>query len=143
MTRGIHPNSFNSFELLRELFEVDEAGRPWLLASRCGRCAELAFPPRRVCPRCKHRATAVERVGEGARLFSFTVCHAAPEGWDAPYLQGYVELPEGIRVFTLISDEIEPRADALEVGMPMEPVLEALPGAEGAVSYRFRPLREQ
>jgi uncharacterized OB-fold protein len=125
------------------LFEVDEQGRPCLLASRCSGCGELAFPPRRVCPRCKRRATEVARLGPGARLLSFTVCHTAPAGWRAPYLQAYVEVPEGIRVFTLISDDVEPRADALEVGMPMELVVEPLPAGDGAVTYKFRPRREE
>ena len=48
-----------------------------------------------------------------------------------------------MRVFTLISDEVEPRADALEVGMPMEPVVEPLPVRDGALSVRFRPVRER
>lgn len=79
------------------------------------------------------------RLGEAARLYSFTVCHSAPSGWPAPYLQAYVELPEGIRVFTLISDEVEPTADALDVGTPMELVVEPVhPGSE-ALTYKYRP----
>ncbi len=79
------------------------------------------------------------RLGQRGTLYSATVCQVAPEGWRAPYLQAYVELPERIRVFTLISSEIDPRADALERGTPMELVVEPVqPGAE-AVTYKYRP----
>lgn len=120
-------------------FAVDERGTPWLLASRCELCGRFAFPPRSACPRCRRRSMSEVRLGEGARLYSFTVCHSAPSGWPAPYLQAYVELPEGIRVFTLISDEVEPGAEALEVGAPMELVVEPVhPDAE-VVTYKYRP----
>jgi uncharacterized OB-fold protein len=77
-----------------------------------------------------------------ARLYSFTVAHTAVGVWKAPYLQAYVELPEGIRLFTLISNSVEPREDALKVGMPMELVAEPIdadPDGRGLVTYKFRP----
>lgn len=128
--------------LLPGLFAVDADGAPWLLGGRCGHCGEALFPVRSVCPRCKRAEMEELRLGRGARLFSFTVCHAAPAGWRAPYLQAYVELPERLRVFTLISDEVEPRADALEVGMAMELVVEPLSHDPEVVTYKFRPARE-
>lgn len=121
-------------------FEVDDAGRPWLSASRCTGCGRVAFPPRQACPRCRTRSTVPQRVGRTGTLYGFTVCHTAPSGWRAPYLQAYVELPEGIRVFTLVSDDVEPAVDALTVGEPMELVVEPVhPGAR-IVTYKYRPL---
>ena len=79
-------------------------------------------------------------LGERGSLYSFTVCHAAPSGWRAPYLQAYVELPEGIRVFTLVSGEVEPRADSLAVGMPMELVVEPVQPGEDSLTYKYRPV---
>ena len=77
------------------------------------------------------------------RLYSFTVAHTAVGGWKAPYLQAYVELPEGIHVFTLISEAVEAREDALRVGMPMELVVEPVrqvPGGPALATYKFRPV---
>ncbi len=131
--------------LLPGSFDRDPQGEPCLLGSRCVRCGEHFFPRRQVCPRCKEMSTEPVRLSRVGRLYSFTVCHIAPSGWKAPYLQAFVELPEGLRVFTLISDEVQPAADALEVGMPMEVVVEpartAEPGAH-YVSYKFRPVKE-
>jgi uncharacterized OB-fold protein len=110
-----------------------------LLGSRCGVCGELAFPGRPVCPRCKRASTAPAEIGQRARLHSFTVCHAARAGWPAPYLQAYVELPEGLRVFSLISSSVEPAADALEIGAEMELVVEPVHGDDGPLTYKYRP----
>ena len=81
-------------------------------------------------------------LGPRARLYSFTVSNVAPAGWEAPYLQAFIELPEGPRVFTLISDEVEPRLDALEVGQPMELVIEPVAPNRGEETYKFRPVRD-
>lgn len=83
-----------------------------------------------------------QRVGRIGWLSGYTVCHTAPSGWRAPYLQAYVELPEGIRVFTLVSDDVEPDADALTVGEPMELVVEPVHPGATIVTYKYRPLGE-
>jgi len=85
---------------------------------------------------------AVERLGRRGTLYSFTVCHAAPTGWRAPYLQAYVQLPEGLRLFSLVSSEVEPRADALEVGMAVELVVEPVQPGDSLVTYKYRPLEQ-
>ncbi len=127
--------------LVPGLFALGDDGRPRLVGSRCTRCGEKAFPRREVCPRCKQRTMEPTLLSPEGRLFSFTVCHSAPAGFEAPYLQAYVELPEGLRVFGLISDAVEPRADALRVGMTMALVAEPVGSARGApITYKFRPL---
>lgn len=83
------------------------------------------------------------RVGGGATLFSFTVCHAAPAGWRAPYLQAYVELPERLRVFALIASSVPARADALKIGEAMELVVEPVHPDADVVTYKFVPPRAQ
>ena len=132
----------DSIPLVPELLSLDGPGGPHLRGSRCPECGEVSFPFRPVCPRCKTEATEEIPLGRGARLYSFTVCYTAPEGWRAPYLQAYVELPEGIRVFTLISDAVPPETGSLRVGMPMDLVVEPArtgPGGETYSTYKFRP----
>jgi uncharacterized OB-fold protein len=121
------------------LFECDENGLAYLRGSCCERCAEYVFPSRVVCPRCRLSTMRPVRMGRAGTLFSFTVSHVAPEGWQAPYLQAFVELSEGPRVFTLISDDIQPRIDALELGQPMELVIEPQTEARPELTYKFRP----
>lgn len=112
---------------------------PRLLASCCERCGRYAFPGRQVCPRCKRRSMIPVKLGQQGTLYSFTVCHVAPEGWHAPYFQAYIRLPEGLRIFSLISSSVEPRADALRVGMGMELVVEPVEPTSEVVTFKYRP----
>lgn len=125
-------------ELVPGLWEIGPGG-PRLLASRCERCDSYAFPRRTVCPRCKLRSMAPTRLGQRGVLYSFTVCHAAPTGWEAPYLQAYVELPEGLRIFSLVSREVPARADALRPGMEMELVVEEVHAGADLMTHKYRP----
>jgi uncharacterized OB-fold protein len=78
---------------------LDSRG-PYLNASKCGHCGTVMLGQRTRCSRCwaddKIEAVAVGRRG---RVYSRTVIHAAPAGYVGPYTVGYVDLPEGIRVF--------------------------------------------
>jgi uncharacterized OB-fold protein len=83
---------------------------------------------------------APAKLGQHGMLYSFTVCHVAPEGWEAPYFQAYIQLPEGMRIFSLISSEIEPKANALQVGTEMELVIERVRPGTDVLTYKYRPL---
>lgn len=97
-----------------------------------------------MCPVCVVEDTMEEvPLSRRGRLYSFTVAHVAPEGFKAPYLQAFIDLPEGPRIFSLISETVPPRADALEEGMEMELVIEPVREDERGdpvVSYKFRPV---
>ena len=82
-------------------------------------------------------------MGRRGRLFSFTIANAASLGFTAPYFQAYVELPEGPRVFALISDDVPVVADALADGMEMELVIEPVRTDEQGrpvLTYKYRPI---
>lgn len=131
-------------QLVPGLFSLEGPEGPHLRGSRCTECGAISFPIRPVCPRCQTEAAEEMALSRTAKLYSYTVCSTAPAGWKAPYFQAYVELSEGLRVFTLISSEVEPRLDVLKVGMDMELVVEeARVGADGQsyLSYKFRPVQ--
>jgi uncharacterized OB-fold protein len=85
---------------------------------------------------------APANLGRRGTLYSFTVCHVAPEGWQAPYLQAYIQLREGLRVFSLISNSVAPRADALMVGMQMELVIEPVQPGDRVMTFKYRPVEQ-
>jgi uncharacterized protein len=101
--------------------EYVPASQPWtvegdvvrLSGSRCVACGDVAFPPHQQCPACgadSGQATvALSGVGT---LYTFSVIHVAPEGFATPYAVGYVDLPEGVRLF----GQIEVRAAELRIG---------------------------
>ncbi len=74
-------------------------------------------------------------------LHTFTLSHMGPPGIPVPYLIGFVDLPEGIKLFARLV-ECDPWESVLKVGMPMEMVVGTIGrGADGkdVAGYLFRP----
>lgn len=117
----------------------------YLLGTKCIHCGTVTFPRWVVCPNCLRDDTMKEiPLSKGGKLYSFSVNQMAPEGFEAPYITGRVELPEKIRIFAVITG-CEPVEEALQIGMDMELVFEPLrKDEEGAnlVGYKFKPLKK-
>jgi len=106
---------------LKHFFEEARAGR--LTGIRCGKCGELAIPPKELCPSCQERDWApVQLAGKGA-VTSFTVIRIPPRGraGEAPYAVAVVRLDEGVSLLGRIVD------------IPLESLRTGL-------AVRFRPL---
>ena len=106
---------------LRHFFERARAGQ--LTGVRCGKCGELAIPPKELCPACGERAwQPVPLAGEGT-IASFTVIRVAPRAYvaDVPYAIAAVKLKEGV---SLLGRVVDIPLEKLAIGLPV----------------RFRPL---
>lgn len=74
-----------------------------LQASKCGVCAEVHFPPRRICPTCRRdsigRISRTNLSGQG-RVVEWTRVHKPASGYEdhVPYLLAIIETPEGPRL---------------------------------------------
>ena len=112
-----------------------------LLGTQCNGCAQVFFPGLQdLCYKClSEDFTEVELSAEGT-LYSYTTCMIPAKGFTPPYVNGYVELPEGIRVFCPMEEGGS--AENLEIGMPVKisvaPVRET--DEEEVIGYRFSPL---
>ncbi len=84
-------------------FDPEAAAGPQLIGSRCADCSMLVFPPQDYCPACASPNVTPTRLSRDGKLYTYSVVHIAPKGWQAPYVIGYVDLPEGVRVFSHIS----------------------------------------
>lgn len=74
-------------------------------------------------------------------LYAFTTIFVASPGFEPPYAAGFIDLPEGIRVFSTITG-IDPQGAGLSEGMEMELVTYKIKeDAEGndIIGYKFRP----
>ena len=124
--------------LFRMLSEAGE--KPCLLGSRCKTCAQLSFPPRKVCSGCLGEEMEVIPLGTEGKLYSYTIVEYPAPGLVGPYAIGYVDLPEGVRVFSILADWDRKN---LRVGMDVELTLgkfrEDKDGNE-IVTYKFRPV---
>jgi uncharacterized OB-fold protein len=120
------------------LFSIDP---PRLLGSRCPRCGAAHFPRRDRCPYCSAQGCAAIEFSGGGRLWAFTAVTAAPPGYlgETPYGFGVVELAEGVRVITRLTESDPAR---LSLDQPMHLVIDELAtDDEGrrVVTYAFAP----
>lgn len=106
---------------LKHFFEEARAGR--LTGIRCGRCGELAIPPKEFCPICQERDWTSVPLAGGGSITSFTIIRVPPRGRgpEAPYAVAVVRLDEGVSLLGRIVD------------IPLETLRADLP-------VRFRPL---
>ena len=114
---------------------------PRLVAARCQTCARLQFPATTSCAYCGGTDCHEREVGPTGVLFLFTSVATRPPGYrgTVPFGFGVVELPEGLRVVTRLT---EADVTKLRPGQPMRLVVEALSTDDDGtpvVSYAFAP----
>lgn len=89
---------------LKGFFEEARAGR--LTGIRCGRCGELAIPPKEFCAACQQRDWQPVRLAGAGTIVSHTVIRVAPRGrgGEVPYAVAVVRLEEGLSLLGRIVD---------------------------------------
>lgn len=126
------------------LFDVRE-GVPHLIGSTCSSCGTTTFPQQHGCPRCTGTEMELRELPRTGTLWSWTVQafrpkspYAGPESFE-PYGVGYVDLGDVLVESRLTEND----AERLEIGMPVELVLEAFrtddDGAE-VLTFAFAPI---
>src|SRR4051794_37359104 len=105
------------------LFTTDP--EPRLIGGRCQDCGRHQFPRPPICPYCGADDVAEALLSPAGTLWAWTAVTAAPPGYrgDVPYGFGVVELPEGIRVLTRLT---QPDPAALTFGQHMRMQVVAL-----------------
>lgn len=76
------------------------------------------------------------------KLVSYTVSYVGPEGFTPPYAYGWVDLPEGIRLFSLLTD-CKPFEERLAIDRAVELVVEKIkedPDGTEVHGFKFRPV---
>lgn len=89
-----------------------------LRIQQCGKCEGLQHPPGSRCPACGATEMGYAVASGKGTLYSHVVAHhPRVPSFDYPLNIGLVELEEGVRLVTNITDC---RPDQLKVGMPLE-----------------------
>ncbi|HLY39171.1 MAG TPA: OB-fold domain-containing protein [Candidatus Binatia bacterium] len=119
----------------------DDGARPRLLTGRCPGCSRRHFPSAPVCPYCGADGCVETPAGPHGRLRLYTAVLSAPPGYrgPVPYGFGVVELDDGLRVITRLT---EARLDRLRPGLSVRLVLEPLftdDEGRAVISYAFAP----
>jgi len=79
------------------------------------------------------------------KLYTFSVNEMAPQGFEAPYITGRVDLPEQVRVFSIIGG-CEAHEDSVQIGMDMELFFETIrldENGNSLLGYKFRPIYQK
>jgi len=86
------------------LFTTEDA--PRLSASRCTSCGRHSFPRTTMCSYCGSTDLEDALLSNAGTLWAWTAVTAAPPGYrgEVPYGFGVVELPEGVRVITRLTE---------------------------------------
>ena len=106
-----------------------------LLLGTCADCHKLSHPPQSVCPFCWSSNVGTRAARGTATLNAFTLVYqsAVPAFRERlPYAIGYVELDEGVFVFSNI---VNCDPDKIAIGMPLKAVFEKLNEESGAVLF--------
>lgn len=99
--------STHSGKLLGEAFlSHDKAGRPQLVGALCEACRTAFFPPAEVCPSCASEEVVDEPFPLTGTIYTLSTVHVAASVWDVPYTIGYVDLPNGARVFSHFKGDV-------------------------------------
>ena len=102
----------------------DMDGTCALIGSRCTGCGTHFFPSRKHCcnPDCADSLLEAVALSRRGVLYSYTIQSYRPPGlfrmdpW-APYALGVVELPEGLRVMSMLACR---NPQSLRIGMELE-----------------------
>lgn len=124
MASQIHPEYDESQRLVVDgSIRVAEDGVPVLVGTKCNECGFVVFPTRSFCRDCLSEDVTDADLSRQGELRTYTVAHTGQEGFEPPYAFGFVSLPEGVRLYSLIDGW---ESEAMEVGVPVELTLDEI-----------------
>ncbi len=125
--------------LFREGIFVSKDSTVFLKGAQCKSCKHLYFPQVASCINCFCGDFDEIVLSRKGKLYTYTVSHMPVHYFDPPHAMGYIELPEGIRIFAPLTEWEEKQ---LEVGMEMELVVGKLweNNENEIVGYKFKPV---
>ena len=121
--------------------DMDATGGPRLIASECRACHHRLFPTAAVCPNCMSEDMAPLPLSREGKVYSFTVLRQSPPGFDNPSVIAYIDMPEGVRIFTHL--DMAPEEAACEkpvVLKQVEPKMDRY--GRKVLRFKFAPIRE-
>ena len=124
---------------IREGLFTEDAQGGTLLASRCQSCGQVFFPQRTSCLDCANQDMEPITLSGTFSLYTFTIVQMPTEHYTHPYAIGWLESPQGVRVFGQIKGwESQP----LKIGMEMKLVIDTLWTEEDkeVIGFKFEPI---
>ena len=130
----------------KPLFPLEKVN---LMGTRCRDCGEVFMGKAIACQQCQSENLESIVLSRAGKLYSYTINwnkppgdYKGPEPFQ-PYAVGLVELPEGIRLVSVLTSV---DFDKIKIGIPLELSVEELfKDKEGntVVTFKFRPQKVQ
>lgn len=117
-------------------------GRTRLEAQKCSKCGHIIYPKRSRCDKCGGVLLEPYTLPEKGKLLTFSIVRSPPSNFVkmAPFVLGIVELEDGTRITTQITDI---PVNDVSIGMSLEAVFRKISedGDSGIIQYamKFRP----
>jgi uncharacterized OB-fold protein len=123
--------------LREDLFTKRTEGN--LKAFKCKSCNHMLPPLTVTCQYCSSTDLEPTPLGKRGTLFAFTTNYMKSAHFEAPFTTGYIEFPEGFRLFSVL-ESVEGKP--YEIGMEMEMVVQKLwmQGEDEIIGYKFKPV---
>lgn len=124
------------------LFTQGTDGRYHLLATQCDTCKLTFFPKRKYCGKCGSSDVREVQLSDRGEVFTFSVIDRKSKYSiiEPPYIQAEVQMPEGIRVFTVL-DQCTP--DDVRIGLPVEVYVGKVQedrNGNDVIAFKFKPV---
>jgi len=84
---------------------VGEDGEIALVGALCEECETQVFPSTAVCPHCMNELVRRKLLSRTGKIYSYSTVHAGPARWLKPFVAAYVDLDDGVRVFSRLVTE--------------------------------------
>jgi benzoylsuccinyl-CoA thiolase BbsA subunit len=128
-----------------DLLEVPEKGQPFLKGYKCKKCGKIWFPRFTTCanPDCWSEEMEVVPLSRRGKLYSVTDVYIGQPTMREymPMAMGYIDLPEGIRVFAQMQGELGTFQCGDTVELTTGPVRNNRDG-KPITSYKFKKVPE-
>ena len=124
--------------LAGDAVRIGADGSVCLVGTRCNDCGTSIFPLVPVCPECMSENIADTDLATEGTLYSWSVVHVAPKGWNVPYIAGYVDLADNVRVFAHIADA-DPATLEMDMAVTLTTALLGDDNGAPVESYAFTP----
>ena len=132
-------------KFIEEGWFKDSADGVVLMGSRCETCKKSFFPKKLVCPECFDGELKEVPLNRKGKLHTYALSVMGPSEMEKPYVIGFIDLPEGIKLFAILTD-CEPWDEVLKIDMEMEMVTGKIKEDEYGneiIRYKFRPINRE
>ena len=124
-----------------DLLEIPQDGPPYLIGYKCKSCGKVWFPKFTPCPNpdCWSEDMEAIPLSRKGKIYSATDVYIGQPSMREymPLMMGYVDLPEGIRIFTQLEGKVGTFHCGDEVELVTGPIRNNKKG-EPIMSYKFK-----